>query len=103
MKYKINFEFDSIDELNNFIKSVSGEFEKADNGNTTTIDLKSIRKYTIRKNKKWTEYEIDHLIENYSRYKTRELAASLGRTPQSISIQISKLLKRGLVKNKTKT
>ena len=57
----------------------------------------------FRKNKAWTNLEIENLIHwyNTTTFKTSDMARSLERPSQAVSAMLYKLKKEGIIKNRS--
>lgn len=63
------------------------------------VSIQEPERQKIRAHKKFTQYELDAIVDFYKRgHKVKAIAKSLQRTKPSIAIQLSKMFKAGLLK-----
>jgi len=103
-KYSFKIEADSITDLmekmRQELKVMSEEQEKIAEFETTVS-----RKVTLygRKNKPWTEYELNYIRAYYLQKSTAWIAQKLHRHPTAINAQLTRMYKRGLPKRINKS
>lgn len=95
MKYKINLEFDTLAELSEFIKSIEPPAEGAPG---IVYDISTIRNRAASHYKRWTKFEEDYLVNNFYRFKLKEIGKSLGRSESSVNMEVVKLKRLGRIK-----
>ena len=84
MKYNLSIEFSSLEELQNFIKK---------DKQSSTISPPSVD--PLRKFKRWTEFELQYLKDNYKNFKSREIAKSLCRPVTAVQQMVFAMNQKG--------
>lgn len=90
MKITITIEAGNIDEAKEIMQKLSSL-------GSAKFKLKEY-KHPHRKNKPWSDFEIKYIVDNYKSKSIPWIAGKLGRKPQDIYNQLTKLYKNGLVK-----
>lgn len=91
---KINLEFDSVEELNSFIQNYQSS-------PLTQPTFKEPVRDSIRKGKRYTQFELDKIVEWYNKnFTSRQIAKSLQRHPKAINGVIHRFYQKGLLQLK---
>ena len=56
----------------------------------------------MRKRKAWTQFELDNVVQWYPNYSAKQVAKKLQRTRSAVNQAIFRMLKKGILKPKTK-
>jgi len=87
---ELKISFSSLIDLKNFLKS----------DKVSIKNINEIARSEIRKNKQWTQFEDDYLIDNYYKFKIRVIAKSLNRSTSSVAARVQSMKNKKILKNK---
>lgn len=101
MKYNLNCEFNSLEELKIFL----GFYQENKIGiEEKYSENKDLSKFSIQfKTKKpWTQFELDYVRDHYIAMKSNDIGRALGRSKGSIVQVLNVMYKKGLPKKSHK-
>ncbi len=97
MKYQLVIEANSIVELIQNVKTELNLMEmEIENATNTDTILNKKFKLTSRKNKLWTEFELNFLTQNYLSKNCRWIAGKLQRPLPAVYTKLNTMYKKGL-------
>ena len=93
---EVKLQFSSMLELKNFVDQMTNSSVEVH----SSISEPFVE--PLRKNKLWTQFELDYLVSNYYKFKAKAIAKSLQRPTTAVRSKINQLLTRGLLKKKNR-